>query len=87
MRARTFAFAIAAGGGSAVAIALARLKPPQLASLRRRRAAEPERYRCACGQAFRLTGRGRHRVYWLESAPQDDPVLSPRCPACDRPLL
>jgi len=86
MRARTFAFAIAAGGGSAVAIALARLKPPQLASLRRR-AAEPERYRCACGQEFRFTGRGRHRVYWLEGAPKDDPVLSPRCPACDRPLL
>ena len=86
MRPRTFAFAIAAVGASAVALALARLKRPELA-LRRRRGAQPETYRCACGQDFRFTGRGRHRVYWLEGAPEDDPVLSPQCPTCDRPLL
>ena len=86
MRSRTVALAIAAGAGSAVAIALARLKRPDLA-LRRRRAAQPETYRCACGQAFRVSGRDRHRVFWIEGAPEGEPLLSPQCPECDRSLV
>jgi hypothetical protein len=85
MRPRTLALAIAAVGGSAVAIALARLKRPEIRL--RRRAQQPDTYRCACGQGFRVTGSGRHRVYWLEGAAQDDPVLSQHCPACDRSLV
>jgi hypothetical protein len=87
MRPRTLAFAIAAAGGSAVAIALARLKRPDLTLRRRRGSPEPETYHCACGQRFRVGGRDRHRVFWLEGAAEDDPVLSQRCPNCDRPLL
>jgi hypothetical protein len=86
MRPRTLAFVIAAGGGSAVAIALARLKRPDL-PWPRRRSPQPETYRCDCGQGFRVTGSGRHRVYWLDGAAENDPVLAPRCPECDRSLL
>jgi hypothetical protein len=43
-------------------------------------------FTCECGQAFRITGRDRHRVLWPEGAGRDEPVLSGRCPACDRPL-
>src|SRR4051812_16573496 len=45
-----------------------------------------QEYRCECGQEFRVTGAGRHRVYWLPDADPSDPVLSPGCPNCDRPL-
>jgi hypothetical protein len=41
---------------------------------------------CACGQRFRVTGTGRHRVYWPADAPADEPVIGARCPFCDRPL-
>jgi hypothetical protein len=99
MHARTVAIAGAAGAASAVAFALVRMKrPPESAiafALRRMQrpraagsvaAAEPETYRCDCGQGFRVSGAGRHRVYWLADAAADDPVLSQSCPACDRPL-
>ena len=85
MRSRTLAFAIAAGGGSAVAIALSRLKRPDVTW--RRRAPQPQTYRCDCGQGFRVTGTGRHRVFWLDGAAEDDPVLSPQCPECGRSLV
>jgi endogenous inhibitor of DNA gyrase (YacG/DUF329 family) len=39
-----------------------------------------------CGQEFRYTGEGRHRVYWLVDAGADDPVLEGRCPRCGHPL-
>jgi hypothetical protein len=48
--------------------------------------AEPQEYRCECGQAFLVSGAGRHRVYRLPEAPPSDPVLSPTCPRCERPL-
>jgi hypothetical protein len=84
MRARTFAIAGAAGAASAVAFALLRMKRPRPAGSLA--APEPETYRCDCGQSFRVSGAGRHRVYWLADAAEDDPVLSQSCPACDRPL-
>jgi hypothetical protein len=95
MRARPLALAIAAGAASAVAVALVRLKRPLAERAKSAAgrlgagpsaAAEPETYRCDCGQEFRVSGTGRHRVYWLAGAPDDDPVLSPTCPSCDRPL-
>jgi hypothetical protein len=72
---------LAAGGAGAAAVLL----------LRRRRAGgtavEPEtEWTCACGQRYRVSGTGRHRVLWLEGAAASDPVLGDRCPACDRPL-
>jgi hypothetical protein len=43
-------------------------------------------WQCACGQAFRIAGVERHRVFWLAGSPKHEPVLGDRCPACDRPL-
>jgi hypothetical protein len=91
MRARPLALALAGGAASAVAVALVRLRRPGSgggggAGRSATAAAEPEAYRCDCGQDFRVSGSGRHRVYWLAGAPDHDPVLSPQCPSCDRPL-
>lgn len=41
---------------------------------------------CQCGQEFRVSGRDRHRLYWLPDAKPEDPVLDDRCPSCDRQL-
>jgi hypothetical protein len=46
----------------------------------------PREWSCACGQAFRVAGEDRHRLYWLVDAPPPDPVLDGSCPACGRPL-
>jgi hypothetical protein len=45
-----------------------------------------EEWHCDCGQAFRVVGTGRHRVYWPDGAERGEPVLSGACPACERPL-
>ena len=45
-----------------------------------------EPWRCACGQGFLVAGRDRHRIYWIEGAAEDEPLLTDRCPSCDRPL-
>ena len=73
------------------ALALSALVAAALALLQRRRssarAAHASRvWQCECGQAFRIAGLDRHRVYWLPDAPANDPIISGRCPACDRPL-
>ena len=44
------------------------------------------KYKCECGQAYRVTGVDRHRVYWPEGAERDEPVLGDTCVNCDRPL-
>ena len=49
-------------------------------------AQEDTTWTCQCGQAFRVTGRDRHQVLWPEGADAGEPVLSGRCPSCDRPL-
>ena len=41
---------------------------------------------CQCGQEYRVSGEGRHRVYWLRDASVSDPVIDGRCPTCERPL-
>jgi hypothetical protein len=43
-------------------------------------------WRCACGQAYVVTGTDRHRIYWLAGADEQDPVLGGECPECGRPL-
>jgi hypothetical protein len=43
-------------------------------------------WRCRCGQEFRVSGEGRHSVYWLIDADPGDPVLDGRCPNCGRTL-
>jgi hypothetical protein len=70
----------AAGTAAAAAVVLTRRR-------RRTTAVAPEtEWTCACGQRFRVSGTGRHRVLWVEGAAPDDPVVGDRCPACDRPL-
>jgi len=43
-----------------------------------------ETYTCTCGQAYRVTGVDRHRVYYPEG--KDEPVLGTVCVNCDAPL-
>jgi len=43
-------------------------------------------WQCACGQQFRASGTGRHRILWLPDAGPDDPYLEPTCPSCEREL-
>lgn len=44
------------------------------------------KWSCECGQSFRVSGQGRHRVFWLADAEASDPVVGTTCPSCDRPL-
>ncbi len=40
-------------------------------------------YRCSCGHVLRVSGLGRHRVYFeLTDERLDDPVMNGVCPAC-----
>jgi hypothetical protein len=41
---------------------------------------------CQCGQAYRVTGQGRHRVFWPAGADKAEPVISGACVNCERPL-
>jgi hypothetical protein len=43
-------------------------------------------YACSCGMEYRVSGGGRHRVFWAADAPDDAPVLGDRCLRCDAPL-
>lgn len=45
-----------------------------------------EPWSCACGQAYVVAGEGRHRVYWVQGAPEGDPVLGTTCVSCEREL-
>lgn len=41
---------------------------------------------CRCGQEVRVTGEGRHTVFWPADAAVSDPLLDGRCPACEEDL-
>jgi hypothetical protein len=43
-------------------------------------------WKCDCGETYRVSGEGRHRVYWRGDATVSDPVMSGACVSCDRPL-
>jgi|GEM_PF-5288692 len=49
-------------------------------------ASATSRWECACGLAYRVLGRGRHRIYWPESAPPGEPVIDGCCLRCGRTL-
>jgi hypothetical protein len=86
------AVAAAAGiGGGAVALGRRRQTATGAGTRRParrfgRRDPRPDTWTCACGTAFRVTGAGRHQVFWLADAPEDEPVMGDRCPSCDRAL-
>jgi DNA-directed RNA polymerase subunit RPC12/RpoP len=45
-------------------------------------------YRCECGHILRVSGSGRHRVYFEPTNTElDDPVMDRACPECGRRLL
>ena len=50
------------------------------------RSGETRTVTCTCGTEYRMTGVGRHRVYWPVDAPDDQPVLGDECPECGEPL-
>jgi hypothetical protein len=67
--------------------------PPREAEPAAPRGAEPEAeaaarepWSCACGQAYVVAGRDRHRVYWIADADEANPVLGGKCPSCERAL-
>lgn len=82
---RTIARAVAVGLAVAAA---AGLVLGRRAKGRGDRTAGPpgEPWACECGQAYRVAGEGRHRVYWLSDAPEGDPVMGTTCVSCERPL-
>jgi hypothetical protein len=43
-------------------------------------------FTCECGEELRVRVLDRHRVYWAADAPDGEPLIEHRCPACDRPL-
>ena len=43
-------------------------------------------YTCECGTEYRVSGEGRHRVYWKADAAASDPVIGGACLECERPL-
>lgn len=56
--------------------------------LRRSGGGDPagEPWSCECGQRYRVSGQGRHRIYWVAGASHDDPVLRTVCVSCERSL-
>jgi len=86
------ATAAAAGVGGGAVVLARRRRTTAGAGARRpprrfgRRVPGPDTWTCACGTAFRVTGAGRHQVFWPADAPEDEPVMGDRCPSCDRPL-
>lgn len=83
---------LAIGAGAAAALAAV----GAVLARRRRRGAAPattgrtpiaaaeERYACACGAVYGVSGIGRHRVFWPADATVADAVLEDHCPACGR---
>jgi hypothetical protein len=43
-------------------------------------------WQCVCGQPYRVSGLGRHRIYWPLDSPVDQPVMDGCCIRCGRPL-
>lgn len=44
------------------------------------------RWTCACGEPYRISGSGRHRIYWRVGASLSDPVTDGCCDRCGAPL-
>jgi hypothetical protein len=61
---------------------LARRAAPRLGEPSQQPGREP--WQCACGERYLVAGRDRHRIYWLEQAPESEPLLSETCRTCDR---
>ncbi len=77
--------------GATVAVAVAAAGAVAFFARRRRpgdapRVAERREWRCRCGQAYRVSGTDRHRVYWPADADESEPVMDGRCVSCEAPL-
>jgi len=86
----------ALAAGAAGAVALLRRRRAGAAALRAEPGSAPSQapatkvveqsWTCQCGQDYRISGEGRHRIYWLPDAPVSDPVTEGRCISCQREL-
>src|SRR5829696_490734 len=47
----------------------------------------PQVWHHSCGQELRVSGEGRHRVFWTPEAAMADPILDDRCPGCGGSLI
>lgn len=43
-------------------------------------------YTCTCGHELRVSGSGRHRIYFELSASPADPIMTGCCPGCRETL-
>ena len=44
-------------------------------------------YTCTCGHVLRVSGLGRHRIYFpVDSRRLDDPIMDGLCPNCGKGL-
>ncbi len=71
------------GGGDAADLRTPPGSPPSEAPATK---VVQQEWTCACGQLYRVSGEGRHRIYWLPDAPVSDPVTEGRCENCGREL-
>ena len=78
--------ALGAAGAALAAATLGLIARRVRPALARRRKPAQQTWSCECGQSFRVSGAGRHRVFWLPDAAHNDPLLTPVCPSCERPL-
>jgi hypothetical protein len=53
---------------------------------RRRTSARRPTMRCECGQDYRFSGEGRHRIVWPAGAGEADALLTGACIRCGREL-
>jgi hypothetical protein len=72
--------------GAAAGATAQRLRPGSAGRGRTASPAVQETFTCECGQAYRVSGTGRHRLYWPEGAGERDALLTPECVSCERPL-
>ena len=63
------------------------IAPPERLTYSRNPDPRPK-YSCPeCGQVLRVSGLGRHRVYFeLDDERSDDPVMNRACPTCSHGL-
>jgi hypothetical protein len=58
------------------------IEPEETSARSNQSGREPD-YRCDCGHVLRVSGGGRHRVYFrFDDARLNDPVMNRVCPAC-----
>jgi hypothetical protein len=84
-RAAGTAAAIAVVAGGAMLARRRRATPAPAGSGRTPLVDPDQRYTCACGATYGVSGSGRHRVFWPAEGEPADAILEDHCPACEQP--